>query len=536
MNGKNRLQHKAFRLVATAIGLVTACFLLFIVIHIYTKAVPAEAASSTYYPSFCLGGWQSPQHASGPASVGADAQPSDFTIQNSAFLESTVGSQIFCGYFNAKAVKNAPKKAVITFDWSMAFGDAATTSANDPDSYSTDGQHLVAPATGFNIPNSQAPTTTQYIQLPTNQNQAAASDALSTSAASSTPAQATATTTTDSAQTPAPGAQPATSTLPAPVPQPEGTTVISNPDAEIAPAQQQTAPTPSADQGTSTSTGPQSRAVIKAVQDALLSYLASTANAAEVPAPTFTSGDFLDVSYSFDGIRWTSIGKVNRSNWKGYSVEIPVRSWDDVKHMQVMVSALPTIDEKPDIYLDSIALNVQYSQTVGEIASDGLSAVTDAVDALLADSPDADATDAPAVAPAPRVHPKSAIIEKKLLFSAKGSATRIHADTAKGDVRVQGGNSSMTVSGNCTDAYFVIIVYKNQSDFMDKRNSFIVNQAHECPGKTFRFDLADLAQDIPTGTYYMLTASEGTTGSWTPISDIFPISITSSTTVTMIEQ
>ncbi len=202
--------------------------------------------------------------------------------------------------------------------------------------------------------------------------------------------------------------------------------------------------------------------------------------------------------------------------------------------MQVMVSALPTIDEKPDIYLDSIALNVQYSQTVGEIASDGLSAVTDAVDALLADAPDA-AKDAP-TPPAPRVHVKSALIEKKLLFSSKGSASRIHADTAKGDVRIKGADASMTVSGNCTDAYFVIIVYKNQSDFMDKRNSFIVNQAHECPGKTFSFDLADLAQDIPSGTYYMLTASEGTTGSWTPISDIFPISITASTTVKMIEQ
>jgi hypothetical protein len=68
--------------------------------------------------------------------------------------------------------------------------------------------------------------------------------------------------------------------------------------AETAPAQEVT-PTPEA---------PQS----------LIDWLVPVAHAAETDALSLASSDFLEVSYSFDGVRWYSAGRVNAQNWHSY--------------------------------------------------------------------------------------------------------------------------------------------------------------------------------------------------------------------------
>ena len=274
------------------------------------------------------------------------------------------------------------------------------------------------------------------------------------------------------------------------------------------------------------------------------------------PADSFK--DFLEVSYSFDGIRWTAIGRVNRDNWKNFKVEVPVTSWDEVKRLQIMISVLPTIDEKPDIYLDNISMRAEYSQTLAELAAQGFAAVSNAVDALIGDGNDA--SNAVDFVPEEKKGPQPVdIVKKKLVFAANGTmVSRPRDDSGRGAGDSNSNNSkksknnstgtrsftttsspdgsSLKVSGTCTQTYFVILTYRNQTDYFKKPGSFIANEAHECLGGQFTYDLASLSTDIRSGTQYLLIADEDEMGPWVPASDLYPITIQASTTVETIYQ
>lgn len=294
-------------------------------------------------------------------------------------------------------------------------------------------------------------------------------------------------------------------------------------------------------------------------------FIVERAHAQEISTTTdvvesFSMTDFLDVSYSTDGIRWTSVGKVSKNNWKNFSVEIPVHSWAELKRLQVMVSTLPTIDEKPDIYLDSMSVHVDYKQTLSEIASNSLASVTTAVDSLLGNQsgdenfdPFAVKEDAPAEVKIVVPHVPATHTERKLLFSSRGehTATQVvlpwYDDELKAKMKKQSSQSkdltiqttadesSFVVSGTCDHAYYVVLMFRNPKDYINKPNSFVSNSAFPCTNKSFTYDHKVISPEIPEGTYYMLVAGEDETGPWMPMSSIVPITINATTTTVTVE-
>jgi hypothetical protein len=598
-----RIQRMVVRTLAVIAGTAVVALGILVLTRLIAHTTPAEAASVIYYPNFCLGGWKYPQHASGPAAVTGTFDPDKFNTQNSSYLESSVASQLFCGYFSVKNAKNPPTKAVISFNWLFAFKDGSA--AKDPEdsftSTSTDSVGI-SPATGF-TPATTTATTTQLQQnpqnnsqtnppssnppasnpqsnaAPTNPNTAAVGDTNTSSGSSGSsttteipaihdpnaptaPASNTSTPdstggnsstpASDSGTTPPPasssGATPpsdATPPSPTPAPAPEPTPAPAPaPAPEAAPA---AAPAPSGD-------APQTLNSKQSISSFIASLIAEKVHAEEVdtvvqsPLTGNSFKDFLEVSYSLDGIRWTAIGRVNKSNWKNYSVAIPVNSWDEVKRLQIMVSVLPTIDEKPDIYLDSMSMRAEYSQTVAELAAQGFNAVTNAVDSLIGDDNGPEnAFDI--IADAPKGPQQVEIRTKKLQFSSPSRTISVMHDKFDDEGRVIGKvpskkinissaeqSATMNVSGSCDKKYVVILTYRNENDYIRKPHASVVNRAVECVGKTFTFDFSALSPETRDGPQYLVVAEQGESGMWDVVSDVFPINIAATTTVQTVYQ
>lgn len=533
MNFQNRLKIIFSNILQFTVAGLFLCFALILIFRSFTYVTPVEATSIVYYPNFCLGGWKYPQHASGPSNISSngDAQ-NTFNTSNSAFLESSVASQIFCGYFSVKDSKNPPIKATIKFNWLLDFKtdinknykidtEIDTDKKDNKDSYTNiDNQNSpISPETGFVF-------STTTIDTSKNEN----NSVKTTESVSGT-----------------------TETIPENNINPIGTTTSVKADSEpihssdevisgSPPAENIKPPEQSEilpEKPTNIEVIPEAPVLENSPQSFDSKYkkiislvLPETAYAAGVDDGGFGFNqdlkDFIEINYSFDGIRWTSIGRVNRDNWKDFSVDIPVTSWEEVKRLQIMISILPTIDEKPDIYLDSISMRTEYKQTIAELASQGLTFVSNAADALIGDGNGA--VNAVDIVPEKVVQkPPIEIVKKKLSFSSTGSSLSIpHGKTYDIITKPSADGSSFVVSGKCFKKYFVILTYRGKTDYIDKTSSFIANEAHECLNGNFSYDLSSLSTDLQNGQQYLLVGEQGEKDQWSPVSDLYPISIKTS--------
>jgi hypothetical protein len=85
----------------------------------------------------------------------------------------------------------------------------------------------------------------------------------------------------------------------------------------------------------------------------------------------------------------------------------------------------------------------------------------------------------------------------------------------------------MTVSGSCFEKYFVILIWKNSSDYIDRPGSFSKNIAELCNNGSFVYDLKNLSTDIPDSNYFLMIAEEDDKNPWVPKSQLIPINISS---------
>lgn len=83
----------------------------------------------------------------------------------------------------------------------------------------------------------------------------------------------------------------------------------------------------------------------------------------------------------------------------------------------------------------------------------------------------------------------------------------------------------MQVSGTCSNTYFVILLFKNQDDYLRDPKSYIVDKAFPCVNGSFTYRIADLPDALPGGTYYLLVGEEGERGPWAAITDLTEVTI-----------
>ena len=248
------------------------------------------------------------------------------------------------------------------------------------------------------------------------------------------------------------------------------------------------------------------------------------------------------MSYSTDGVHWLTAGTVGADNFQNYSVTIPVSSWAELEALQVMVSTLPTLNNKPDIYLESMALNINYNGSLIDDAASAAEAVDAAANAAAAAIDTV--TQQPVVATTPPPTPMTWI--KKVSFSFDTSNQKV----ARRDLpwyprdflkqatqrpinsgvsfQASSSTSSFAVSGTCAAPDYVVLIYRGPDDYINHPASFLYDAANPCQSDgTFSFDVSTLPLNIPDGTYYLFVGSEGNEGTWIPISPIVPITINS---------
>ena len=86
--------------------------------------------------------------------------------------------------------------------------------------------------------------------------------------------------------------------------------------------------------------------------------------------------------------------------------------------------------------------------------------------------------------------------------------------------------SAVSVSGQCSDAYFVVLLFKNATDYAEDPRSYIVNRAYPCVNGAFTYSISELPGTLADGTYYLLVGQEGKRGTWEPITEMTEITIT----------
>ena len=282
---------------------------------------PTQASVSLFYPTSCLGGWQSPMHASG---MPTDKPAMDrYTTGNSAILENADGD-LFCGSFSGEKVNNTdPTSLALVLD--VAFGD-------QPESV---GDSAVIPQ-----PASENSETTNSV----------------------TPESNLATPETSVESAPAPSAGTSVET---PVDVDPSTPVV--PDVPAAPE------TPAAPASTDQS-----------LKDRFLSLFTETAHAQDATTDTTSDVQtstpqesttqpvtvstpiqegFLNVFYSLDGKDWKLLGTVGDISNHAPSFIFPqevVSDWSVLDKLQIKISPVLSINMPSKIYVRSIRAEVSY--------------------------------------------------------------------------------------------------------------------------------------------------------------------------------
>lgn len=94
--------------------------------------------------------------------------------------------------------------------------------------------------------------------------------------------------------------------------------------------------------------------------------------------------------------------------------------------------------------------------------------------------------------------------------------TNASVDVSTGDVHL---------SGSCSNTYFVVLLFKNQTDYDTDPRSYILNKAFPCENGQYSYAVSDLPPTLQNGVYYLLVGEQGDTGSWKPITSLTEITI-----------
>ncbi len=92
--------------------------------------------------------------------------------------------------------------------------------------------------------------------------------------------------------------------------------------------------------------------------------------------------------------------------------------------------------------------------------------------------------------------------------------------------QVDNSKGEVLVSGSCADTNFVVLLFKNATDYAQDPRSYVVNRAYPCVGGVFSYSVSNLPSTLPNGNYYLLIGEEGNKGSWKPITSQTEITIT----------
>lgn len=113
----------------------------------------------------------------------------------------------------------------------------------------------------------------------------------------------------------------------------------------------------------------------------------------------------------------------------------------------------------------------------------------------------------------------------KRMMKSKDGTTQPQQVTSSLTPQINNADGTISFAGQCSDAYFVVLLYRNPYDYVDDPGSYLINRAYPCVNGSYAYSIADLPKSLSDGTYYLLVGQEGETGLWKPITDLTEINI-----------
>lgn len=116
-------------------------------------------------------------------------------------------------------------------------------------------------------------------------------------------------------------------------------------------------------------------------------------------------------------------------------------------------------------------------------------------------------------------------IEAKRIVRDRAGKEQVTDVTQAVTPEIDNATGSMQVSGSCSNTYFVVLLFKNQDDYVRDPKSYLIDKAFPCVGGAFSYRIADLPDSIQDGTYYLLIGEEGERGPWAALTDLTEVTI-----------
>jgi hypothetical protein len=403
----------------------------FIVRKIFTRGETAD-----FFPATCLGTWQNPIRAQGQPDTFSDATvPLD--DHNSAVFTGG-DEQIFCGSFVLSSVedKGAITSVGLMLAWRME-GASAEPIQESPVTSSTATTTPIETEGPTSTPE-EAPAAFRLIPL------ALAEEGAPDPSPSAEP-------------TPEPERSAQTSTATE-----EAQTVIIAPPLHAELNDNPTSTTiPTVDTSTQENVGgaPASGSLLSG------------------PLP---DDHFLSVEYSLDGQTWIALQKVGLENWQNFTIDLPLKSWDELRRVQVRVIGVPTtLSRIPKMYLDGMLLEAHYEVAPlfnGTEAPGSSSTVVEIDSNLTLEFP---ASEIPALVPPPEIV-TSTLREGRLSATIRyigpfmgGNTVNVFMYPSRTSARRSGSENSYTFGEQPSEGPFLDSLQLKAEDFNENKEARI---------------------------------------------------------------
>ncbi len=461
--------------ILKGVSIILVVFVFALALRVVSKASNVSASGLFYHPQFCAGGWENPHLGAKDPDVGDDTSESAYTLNNSAYLVSTVAAQIFCGFFPIEERSEPPKEVSVTFHWAMKYGAVseptpAVTPEPSPSPAASEGEAPTPPP-------APAPTPEP---LPT--------------------------------PTPTPEPEPAPTPAPAPEPAPA-------PTPESSPAESSGEP-------------------LSWWQSLLAEkvYAQSIGINEDFLSVSYSiDGVRWNLIGKVSAFNWRNFtAKIPLTSWEDLQkIQIMVNVLPTVggKPDIYLDGINLTVDyDQPLAEVVGDALD-NTAAAVVTLLDD----TTETIVNLFVQEP----VPVAPVAPEPvivkekklrfalggDVIPTTAALpwyNNEFRAAMKGRGGSLVPNLTEGEE-----GRSLVVSGACADEYVAVLIWKGPEDYIERPGSFASNFAHECEQGRYSYDLKSISTEIPDGTYYLLVASEDTSNPWVPASALVPITVSS---------
>lgn len=353
-------------------------------IGIASVSLTSKASIAHFYPQSCLGGWKNTHNAEGEPDVPLGSDQEAFHNNNSAFLRNA-NAELYCGSFGGEIpADTSPKTFTLKLSWSIDDGsvlhdesDILETDSEPPAVENTDTPEVQADevietievieaqseAIPENIPEESVEEEMSEEAIPEADTPVEVPETVKRNIFLSMIKKAFAEEVVESAD------EPQQEEVSEPVDEPTQDVVIEAVDETVEEPISEIPEEPRIPERGGDENMLPSDILIDAQgvdDEGLIQEDADTASQTdnnEESTVVSASPELLEVLFSTDGTNWKKIGTASYESWQNEIFALPLNKWTDLHTIQIALRPIPSLDEPPVIYVDSMYIAVEYDDT-----------------------------------------------------------------------------------------------------------------------------------------------------------------------------